>query len=474
MRSFKNCKSKVTVYLTSMKTYQQNKYSFDIIKSHLKETVIIAVPVSIGQLGHIMLGVVDSFMVGRLGAEPLAAAALANGIFFLLMVLGIGMSHAITVLVAIAKGENNDEYCGVILRQSLVVNIIFSLLLTFLVVLASQNLEYLNQDPKVAQLTSSYLEILGFSILPFMVFQTFRQFVEGFSDTKPPMYVAIFANLINFFVNWLLIFGNWGFPELGLNGAGFATLSTRIFMAAVMMLYALKSKKYLQYDSSLRFKTVDFKVMKKIINIGFPSGIIYCFEVGAFTFAAVMVGWLGSKSLAAHQIALNLASISYMVVLGISSAATIRVGNALGRKDYPNVKRAGFSAIFLGAGFMSLTGLTFIIFHKFLPTLYIEDVSVINLASSLIIIAALFQLSDGIQAVGIGVLKGLTDVKLPMFITLLAYWIIALPVGYLLAFKMNYDIIGIWIGLFLGLTIAATLFVVRFKLKLKKIILYGY
>jgi multidrug resistance protein, MATE family len=449
-----------------MKIFEQNKFDFGIIKNHLKETLLLALPVSIGQLGHIMLGVMDSFMVGRLGAEPLAAAALANGIFFLIMVLGIGMSHAITVLVAIAKGENNDKYCGVILRQSLIVNIIFSVILTILVIIAAQNIGYLNQDVKVAELTKSYLTILGYSILPFMLFQTFRQFVEGLSDTKPPMYVAIIANAINFIGNWILIYGNLGFPALGLNGAGFATLSTRIFMAIAMILMTIKSKKYVKYDANFRFKTLDFNIMKKVINIGFPSGLVYCFEVGAFTFAAVMVGWLGSKSLAAHQIALNLASISYMVVLGISSAATIRVGNAFGRKDIPNVKRAGYAAIFMGMSFMTITGLIFISFHNFLPTLYIKDLTVIEFASTLIIIAALFQLSDGIQAVSMGVLKGLTDVKLPMFITLFAYWFIALPVGYFLAFQMKYDIIGIWIGLFLGLTVAATLFVLRFKMKL--------
>ncbi|MBK8946722.1 MAG: MATE family efflux transporter [Ignavibacteriae bacterium] len=449
-----------------MKTFIENISQKNNLKLHFVETIKLAVPVSIGQLGHIMLGVVDSFMVGRLGAEPLAAAALANGLFFLIMVLGIGMSHAITVLVAIAKGENKTKYCGVILKQALILNIAFSIILTILVLIAANLIEYLNQEKVVADLTKSYLSILAISILPFMVFQTYRQFVEGLSNTKPPMYIAIIANLVNFIGNWILIYGNLGFPALGLNGAGIATLSTRIFMALTMMIFVLNSTKYKVYDTKLNFKNIDFKLIKKIFDIGFPSGITYSFEVGAFAFAAIIIGWLGSIALAAHQIALNLASISYMVVLGISSAATIRVGNYLGRKDLLNVKRAGFSAIFLGMCFMGLAGITFVLFNNILPTLYIKNSEVVKVASSLIIIAAFFQLSDGIQAVGMGALKGLADVKIPMVITLIAYWIIALPAGYFFAFILKYDIIGIWIGLSIGLTVAALLFVFRFMKKL--------
>lgn len=436
---------------------------------HIKETFKLAIPVAIGQLGHIMLGVADSFMVGKLGAEPLAAAALANGLFFLIMVLGIGMSHAITALVAIARGENNNEECGVILRQALLVNIVFSVILTIITYGAAQLVEHLNQEAAVAELTRSYLEILSLSIFPFMLFQTYRQFVEGLSFTKPPMYVALLANLVNIFGNWVLIYGNLGLPALGLDGAGYSTLLTRIFMGLLMMYIVLKSSRYKEYEPSLKFKSLNYKVIKKIINLGLPSGLIYSMEVGAFALAAIIIGWLGSAALAAHQIAINLASISYMVVLGISAAATIRVGNALGRRDLLEVKLAGRSAIILGLLFMSFTGLLFIIFNKELPQLYIKDNHVIDLASSLLIIAALFQLSDGVQAVGMGILKGITDVKVPMLITFVAYWLLALPMGYYLGFILELNIVGIWLGLFLGLTVAAVLFLYRFYHKIKKI-----
>jgi MATE family multidrug resistance protein len=416
-----------------------------------------------------MLGVVDSFMVGKLGAEPLAAAALANGLFFLIMVLGIGMSHAVTALVAIAQGNQNNDECGKILRPSLIVNSIFSLLMISLTIVAAKLVIHLNQEKLVAELTESYLSILSLSIFPFMLFQTYRQFVEGLSDTKTPMYLAIIANFVNAFGNWILIFGNWGFPALGLDGAGYATLITRTFLGVSMMLIVIYSSKYKIYNPTLKFKTIDKKLILRIISIGFPSGLTYSMEVGAFAVAAIIIGWLGSSALAAHQIAINLASISYMVVLGISSAATIRVGNAYGSMEKQRVKLAGSSSILLGLMFMSFSGIVFILFKDFLPTLYINDAEVVNIASSLLIVAALFQISDGVQAVGLGVLKGLTDVKIPMIITFIAYWLIALPSAYLLGFIFEYNITGIWIGLLLGLTTAAVLFVLRFKYFLKNI-----
>ncbi|MCW8848595.1 MAG: MATE family efflux transporter [Melioribacteraceae bacterium] len=448
-----------------MKNLDQKKITIVEIKKHFKDLLVLAIPVSIGQLGHIMLGVVDSFMVGKLGAEPLAASALANGLFFLIMVLGIGMSHAITALVAISVGEKKGGDCGVILRQGLIVNMIFGIILTVLTYIAAQLVVHLNQEEIVASLTKNYLSILSLSIIPFMLFQTYRQFVEGLSDTKSPMYIAIIANLVNIVGNYALIFGHFGLPALGLEGAGYATLITRSFMGIGMMLVVLKSKKYLQFDPSLNFKSINFVIIKKIIKIGFPSGLTYSLEVSAFAFAAVMVGWLGSNQLAAHQIAINLASISYMVVLGISAASTIKVGNAMGANNQHDAKLAGYSALLLGTLFMFCTGIIFVTLNRFLPTLYINDSEVIGFASSLLLIAALFQLSDGIQAVGLGILKGLTDVKIPMMITLFAYWIIALPAGYFLGFVLELNIMGIWLGLFIGLTIAAFMFVVRFRKK---------
>jgi len=436
-------------------------------KHHIKETIKLAYPVVIGQLGHMMLGVVDSLMVGRLGAVPLAASSLVNGLILLIIVLGIGMSVALTPLVAIAKGSEKHDECGIILRQGLLVNIVFSFLLVVVIYFLADLIHYLNQPVEVAQYAESYLKILNISIIPFMLFQTYKQFSEGLSFTKPPMTILIFSVFINAFLNWILIFGNLGLPRLELDGAGYATLMTRIFMAAAIFIYIRNAKSFQEFDPSLRFKSVNFKVIRKIVNIGVPGGFQMFFEVGGFSFAAIMVGWIGVNELAAHQIALNLASITFMVGLGISISVTIRVGNFLGKRDLVEIKKAGYSALFIIAVIMSLFGIMFFAFRNYLPTLYINDVEVIKIASSLIIIAAIFQIVDGLQIVGVGILRGLTDMKAPMVISFIAYWVIGLPVAYLLGFIFDFGVEGIWVSFVVGLTLAAIFFILRFRKFLK-------
>ncbi|MCH7772117.1 MAG: MATE family efflux transporter, partial [Bacteroidetes bacterium] len=394
-----------------------------------------------------MMGVVDSLMVGTLGSAPLAAAALGNSITLLIFIVGIGVSFAVTPLVAISVGANKYSDCGIFFRQSLLVNLSFGFILMAITLICSELLIYLDQPAEVLGQAKSYTRILGLGALPVMLFQTYKQFIEGLSVMKPAMAITILANIINAFTNWTLIFGNLGFPALGLDGAGWATFTSRSFMAILLMLYVMNKKYFKQYDVSFHFKNINLPVIKKILSLGLPSGIQYFFEVGAFAFAAIMIGWLGTEQLAAHQIAINLASISFMVVLGLSMAGGIRVGNAVGEKNIIGVRRAGFTTIFLALCVMAGSGIIFIIFRNILPAFYINDSTVISIASSLLIIAALFQLSDGVQAVGIGILRGLTDVKIPTAITFIAYWIIGLPIGYLLAFKLGWGVQGIWLGL---------------------------
>ncbi len=444
--------------------------NFKNIKSEITSTFKLAYPIIIGQIGVIMMGVVDSIMVGKIGPIPLAAASLGNSLIFLILIIGIGSSIVVSPIVAILVGAKRFSECGVYFRQSLLVNILLSIIMVGVILVGVNYIKYLNQPPEVIELTVVYMTIVGFSAIPLMLFQTYKQFIEGLSIMKPAMIVSLLANIINAFANWVLIFGKLGFPELGLAGAAWATFLSRLFMVIVIMIYVMTNKKFKQYDVTFHFRGINFPVIKKLLSLGLPSGFQYFFEVGAFTFAVIMIGWIGSNELAAHQIAINLASISFMAVLGISQAASVRVGNAMGEQNIPNIRKAGFTAIALGAGIMSLAGLTFILLNNFLPTLYIDDEVVVSIASRLIIIAALFQLSDGTQAVGIGVLRGLTDVKGPTIITFFAYWIISLPIAYLLAFNFNMGVDGVWIGLLIGLTVSAILLTLRFNHKSKQII----
>jgi len=437
------------------------------LKKHILSTFQLAYPVIIGQLGIIMMGVVDSLMVGKLGAAPLAAAALGNSLAFIILIIGIGVSLAVTPLVAIAVGANKFEDCGVYFRQSLLVNSIISLLITLVIYFAADLIRYFDQPVEVQIQAKSYMKIIALSSIPLMLFQSYKQFIEGLSVMRPAMIIAVLANIINALANWVLIFGNLGFPALELNGAGWATFASRVFMALALMGFVMNNKFFKKYDVSFHFRSINWPVIKKILSLGLPSGFQYFFEVGAFSFAVIMVGWLGTKPLAAHQIAINLASISFMAVLGISVAGSIRVGNAVGMKDIAETRRAGFTALLLGASIMLIAGVIFILFRNFLPTLYVNDEVVISYASSLLIIAALFQISDGIQAVGIGILRGLTDVKIPTAITFIAYWIVGLPVGYLLAFTYQLGVQGVWIGLLFGLTTSAILLTLRFNSRSK-------
>lgn len=436
---------------------------------HLSETIKLSVPISLGQVGHIMMGVVDSLMVGKLGAVPLAAASLVNGLFFLILVLGIGMSMALSPLVAMSTGADKLHQCGKTLNNSLAVNVVFALVLMVLMFIVSLLIPYLNQPVEVVKQSQSYLQILIVSIIPFLLFQTYRQFLEGLSFPNPPMLIAILANVLNAFLNWIFIYGNLGAPHLGLFGAGIATTITRTIMAVSLMAYVFTSKKFTEYSPKINFGLIEKKLISKIIRIGLPSGFQFFMEVGAFSFAAIMIGWLGTVQLAAHQIAINLASVTYMIILGISSAGAIRVGNAVGKNNKTEIRYAGFSALGLAVTIMFMFGLSFIIFRKILPEFYINDVRVIDLASQLLIIAAMFQIFDGSQATGLGILRGLLDVRIPTIMSFTSYWIIAIPIAMLLGFVFKMGIIGIWIGLSLGLAALAIFLTVRFSIKSKNI-----
>ncbi len=422
----------------------------------------MAYPVVIGQLGHIMVSVADSMMVGRVGVVPLAAATFANAIYTILLLFGIGVSYAMTPLVA-AEDPNNKSQLLKYLQNGFLMNTGLGVILAILGFTASFFLDYFGQEPAVADEAKSYLQIMSGSIFLVTLFQTFRQFSEGLSDTKSPMVVSIVANLLNVFLNWVFIFGNLGFEPMGLYGAGLATLLSRIPMVLLIII--------LIWSKMTGFKwQFEWAGIKQMLKIGIPSGLQYIFEVGAFGGAGIMVGWIGAEAQAAHNIALNLSAITYMAATGIAAASTIRIGNQLGLKDKPNLRMAGFTSFGLAGAFMAFWGVMFIVFRNYLPTWYVDEPTVISIAAVLLVISAAFQISDGLQAVGLGVLRGLKDVKYPTWITFVAYWVLALPMGYILAFPVGWGVNGVWIALSVGLTFAAVFHMVRFNRLSNKLI----
>ncbi len=433
-------------------------------------TINLAYPVMLSQLGQVLVGVADSIMVGQLGKEPLAAASLGNSIFVLFLTFGIGISYGITPLVAKADGEKDNRTIMDLLSHGFVVNSGTGLLLLGLLYLTSFILPLLDQPPLVVMEARPYFLIISVSIIPFMVFQTFRQFAEGLSFTRQAMVITVSGNLINIALNYLLIFGKLGLPALGLTGAGIATLLARVIMAVTMAGFIYYEKRFKPYWAEFNPTCLARNLVRRILSIGLPSGFQFIFEVGAFSLAAIMVGWLGTTALAAHQIAISLASITYMMASGLATATTIRVGNQWGRRDVRMLRYVGFTGFLISMVFMGTAAILLILFKSYLPALYIDDKQVIELSTRLIIIAAFFQVSDGLQVIGLGALRGMADVRIPTLVTLFAYWVLALPIGYLLGIKLMLGAQGIWIGLLTGLTVTAVLLIIRFNLVSKKLI----
>lgn len=428
----------------------------------------LAWPIILGQLSHIFLGVIDSVMVGQLGANELAAVSVSVGLFSILMVFGIGVSFAISPLTAIARGAADMVETEKILKNGVLNGILVGLALSLLMYFGADMLYLMEQTPEVTRLSIPYLKILALSMLPIMIFQAFRQFSEGLEIMYPALLMGLLMLPLNAFGNWLLIFGNWGFPAMGLEGAAWATTLTRLVVAIALALYVLKNRRFKAYRQLSWGASLDKNVLRRLLSLGIPGGAQLIFETSAFAFAAVMVGWLGSKPLAAHQIAINLASISFMVAMGLSSAGAIRVGHAKGQNNLLQVRSIGKSVFILAAGFMASCGVFFIFARYHLAALYINDVAVIEQAAQLLLVAAAFQIVDGIQAVGVGLLRGMEDVKRPTLYVMVAYWFLALPLGGFLAFKLNLGAMGLWIALALGLAASAALLSHRFFRLTKK------
>ncbi|MFT6867252.1 MAG: MATE family multidrug resistance protein [Cyclobacteriaceae bacterium] len=425
------------------------------LKEHFRRNFTLAFPIVIGQVGHIMVSVADTMMVGKTGVIPLAAATFAGTFYHVLMIFGIGVSYAITPLVAATDSKDQNRLIK-FLQNGLGLNMSLSIILVGIGLLISPFLGYFGQEPQVAIEARPYLIIMCISLIPLMHFQTYRQFSEGLSDTFNPMMVSIIANLLNIVLNYILIYGAFGIPAYGLIGAGYATLIARVVMA-VLMHRSIKKKLF-------GFKwQFDWHIMKSMLHIGVPSGMQYVFEIGAFAVAAIMAGWISAEAQASHQIAINLVAVSYMAASGLGAAGTIRIGNQMGLNNLRDLKIAGYSLMLTVIVFMACCGAFFITFRYELVSLYIENETVTNLAAGLLIVAAAFQISDGMQAVGLGILRGLTDVKIPTLVTFIAYWLIAIPIGYVLGFVFDYGVYGIWYGLLGGLTLSAILHLLRFK-----------
>jgi MATE family multidrug resistance protein len=443
---------------------------FHKYRSHYRDNLSLAIPVVISQLGHTLVQFFDTVIVGHFaGTIPLAAVSLANGVFTIILVIGIGISYGLTPLIAQHNGRGNYAECGKLLSNSLFINLITGVVLFILVLFASRFLlTHLHQTPAVVEQAKPFLFLLAISVVPMLVFNTFKQFAEGLGFTKQAMLISIWGNLINIFLGVTFVKGLFGISSMGIKGVGYSTLIDRCVMAVVMAAYVFKSKYFIKYLKNFVLKNIDWSRCLQILRIGAPVALQYTFEISAFSAAGMVIGTIGYHEQAAYQIAITFASMTYMMASGLSAAAAIKSGNYFGANDHKNLRHSAISSYHIVLVFMCITALVFTVFNHALPWIATSDKVVIAIAAQLLILAALFQLFDGTQVVGLGILRGMGDVNVPTFITFLAYWVVGLPVGYLLGIKLNLGVQGVWYGLVLGLAVSSILLFFRFQFISKK------
>ena len=456
------------------------------LKEHLRRNIKLAFPVMITQMGQISVNIIDNIMVGGLGGKydniedevlgktALAAASLGNSLFFAVLVFAFGFSFALSPLIAAEDSKGDKKTAANYFSHSLVLNVTLSIGLFLLITFLKPLMYYMGQPADVVEKCIPYLTIMTFSMIPLMIFQTFRQLSEGLSLTIPVTIATVLSNVINITLNYGWIYGNWG--------AAWGTFVARLVMMIFLIIVLFNFKKTKSVLQEVQFKASNFQkaIFRKIAGIGIPTALTSFFEMSAFSLAAFVCGYtftnsiadqeLAKVNLAAHQIAINLASTTFMMCTGIGVAATVRIGNQLGLKDYKTLREAGWSCILMVLSFMILFGILFIIFRYQLPTIYLDNPEVINLAASLLIIASLFQMSDGVQLVLLGALRGMTDVKIPSILTFVSYWLIAIPIGVVLAIVFEMRAFGMWIGLGVGLTASAVFLMIRYNRQTKKMI----
>ncbi|EAS18538.1 multidrug efflux pump, matE family [Flavobacteria bacterium BBFL7] len=421
----------------------------------------IAYPIMAGQIAHLFVAFADNVMVGKLGDAQLAAVSLGNTLIFIALSIGIGFSFAITPLVAEADAKGDFHKVKSIFHNGVLVSTINGLLLCILLFLSEPILYYLDQPDEVIVLAIPYMRIVALSMVPLMIFQSIKQFSDGLSKTVYAMQATIVANVVNIILNYFLIYGEFGFPRLEVEGAAYGTLAARILMVPILIFLLSRKVELKKYFNSI--ESFSINIFKRLLNLGFPTALQMFFEVSLFTAAIILSGVLGTKNQAANQIALNLSAMTFMVGVGLSVTATIRVGNQLGKENIIELKRIARSIFLLTFLFDIIFAIIFFLFRDQLPWIYIQDYEVVDIASSLLIVAAFFQVSDGLQVVFLGALRGLQDVWVPSFICFISYWLIGFPFSYYLGVVDSYGGQGIWIGLLLGLSVSSVLMYLRYR-----------
>lgn len=441
---------------------------FTTYKDQYRQTLRLAVPVVLSQVGQVIVQLVDNAMVGHLGAVPLAAVSFGGSVFFMLFIFGVGISLGLTPLVGESYARSDHRASAGYLQNAILLFGLVSLLLFGLTQAVIPLMYYMGQPVEVVDTAIPYYRFISWSLIPFMLFAAFKQFLEGVGNTKIAMMIIITSNLINIIFNYLFIYGKFGFPEMGAAGAGLSTLISRIITPILVILYFRRSDTFNRYFSLFRKENFRFGQVRSLLSVGLPISSQMFMEGSAFVLTGIMMGWIGTVEIAANQITTVISNLAFMIVMGIGAATTIRVSHAYGVRNIGELRRAANASYHIGLMWNILTAVLFILFRNYIPLLFTTDAAVVQLASNLLIYAALFQLSDGLQCISLGILRGMQDVKSAMIIAFISYIAINLPVGYLFAFILGMGAPGLWIGFIFGLSLAAFLLNRRYRRLLKQ------
>ncbi len=439
---------------------------------YYKRNLKVAVPVMFTQIGGALVGLFDTMMVGHYATVDLAAVSFSNAIFFTIMVFASGSLMGLTPLIGLQDGElsqHPDKANSIrakmasLLQNGLYFTLIISMVTTVLLALCIPFLDRFGQDPEVIEVARPYYILIVISLFPYLLFCLQKQFLEGLGNTIVAMVIVLAMNALNVLLNWVFIYGHWGAPAMGAVGAGIATLVSRIGMPVCLFVAIMLHRHWRDYIRLFSRHLSSWREVCHIARIGFPVGGQTFFETVTFTLAVVAIGWISKEAVAAHQIASQISNLTFMLAVGIGAGTTIRVSHQLGKGDLPAVRMASNASIHLVILMNTIGAALMIGLRHYIPYLFTEDQEVITIASQLLVFAGLYQYSDGLQAVGASMLRGITDVKVPMVIAFISYIIIGLLIGYVCAFPLGMGAAGIWIGFIVGLTFAAVLFHTRFN-----------
>ena len=438
------------------------------MRTEASKTIKLAIPIIIGELAQMALHIIDTAMVGAISYKQLAAAALVINVMNIPFVIGIGMTISVSQMVSMAHGRRDSQLVSHYLFNGFILCTATAILISLTLVFGRNILLHLGQDAEVVQFALPFMQLMGLSIIPMLLFMTLKQFTDGLEFTRTAMLISLLGMPVNILLNWLLIYGNWGFPRLELNGAGWSTLITRSIMFLVLGLIILKHRTFKRYVAvSKKQWKLRRKTMRELLYIGVPSSLQIGMEASAFAVSGIIIGTIGAVAQAAHQIALSCASVTFMVSMGLAQAGSIRVSNAFGRLDWPKISTIGKSTLIVALVYGTFCAMLFALLRHQLPAIFNDNADVLRMAALLVLFAAIFQISDSTQAIGAGLLRGIKDVKYPTIMIAIAYWVIGIPSGYLFAFVFNMGASGIWLGLIIGLTMASLFLLSRF-LKMSK------